>query len=440
MKMRKRNIVLVGAGSEQFTTGLIADLIAEGGEWDVRLVDIDEKALEIAYLIAEKMIKAKDAHITLQRSTDRKKMFSGADAIVVTIAVGGRRAWEKDVFIPREYGIFQPVGDTIMPGGISRALRVIPQMVDIANDAAVIAPKAHFFNYSNPMAAICRAIRKATPVKVVGLCHGVPGTTRYLANFIGVPFEKCEFVGIGMNHLTWIMEFKANGSDAWPLVKKKIEELRSAGKPLGNDPDNQLSWGLFEIFGAFPAVLDRHVSEFFPQFHRTGEHYGKKLGVDRFSFEAVVKDGDEHFALIADQAYGKKPLDKSMFHQSLGEHEQLVCILNALEKSKSSVFSVIIPNTGQVSNLPLEFALECPAKISKSGIIPLKIGEIPTGLRATVEKALLTIELTVEAALECSREKFIQALIVDGSVKSLDEAKNLADDLIKAHKQHLQGW
>ena len=440
MKRQKRNIVIVGAGSAAFTIGLIADLIAHGGEWNAGLVDINEDALETACLLAGRMVKAKNAPITIQGSADRKELFPRADAIVTTIAVGGRRAWEKDVLIPRKYGIFQPVGDTIMPGGISRALRLIPQMVGIAGDAAALAPQAHFFNYSNPMAAICRAVRKATPVRVVGLCHGVMYAEQYLANFINVPFGRCDFTAVGINHLTWILGFRADGKDAWPMVKKRNEELKAADKPLGDDPDNQLSWELFESFGAFPAVLDRHVAEFFPQFHRTGGHYGKKLGVDRFSFEDTVERGDKGFARMAEYAYGKIPLDEFMFHKSAGEYEQVVCILDALEKDDGRVFSVIIPNAGQVSNLPADFVLECPARISRRGISPLEIGEIPTGIRATLEKAFLTIELTVEAALERDRKKFVQALIVDGSVDSEKDANALADELIDAHREYLPGW
>jgi alpha-galactosidase len=84
--------------------------------------------------------------------------------------------------------------------------------------------------------------------------------------------------------------------------------------------------------------------------------------------------------------------------------------------------------------------LECPARISAKGIKPVKVGDIPTMCRATVEKALLVVELTVEAALERDRDKLVQALIFDGSVKSTADAGRLADDLLAAHKEHLPGW
>jgi alpha-galactosidase len=186
--------------------------------------------------------------------------------------------------------------------------------------------------------------------------------------------------------------------------------------------------------------MDRHVTEFFPQFFRDGRHYGKRLGVDRFSFERTIAGGDRGFRAMADQASGRAPLDQSVFKRTSGEHEKFVEILDTLDGSRAKVFSVNLPNTGQVTNLPRDFVIECPARISKKGITPLPLGEIPTGVAATVEKALLTVELTVEAALERDRRKLVQALVMDGSVKSLAEAGKLADELVKAHKKHLPGW
>ena len=119
-------------------------------------------------------------------TTDRRAVLNGADYVVTTIAVGGRAGWQRDIEIPRAYGIFQPVGDTALPGGISRAMRMIPQMIAIARDIAELCPDAVFFNYSNPMTAICRAIRKDTGVPVIGLCHGVHHVEGQIARFLGV--------------------------------------------------------------------------------------------------------------------------------------------------------------------------------------------------------------------------------------------------------------
>jgi len=146
--MRRKKIVLIGAGSAVFTRGLVADLILNPdlGPWMLGLVDIDPKALHAADGLARRMVLAREADIEIEGSTDRRDVLTGADVVVATVGVGGRRAWETDVFIPRKYGVYQPVGDSVMPGGISRAMRMIPALVDVAKDIKVLCPDALFVN------------------------------------------------------------------------------------------------------------------------------------------------------------------------------------------------------------------------------------------------------------------------------------------------------
>ena len=131
----RNKIVLIGAGSAVFTKGLVLDILErKEQQWHVALVDTDEHALNTIRRVCEKMIAHMGTDTELSASTDRCDVLPGADYVVSTIGVGGRRAWEQDVFIPRKYGVYQPVGDTIGPGGISRAMRMIPQLVDIAKE------------------------------------------------------------------------------------------------------------------------------------------------------------------------------------------------------------------------------------------------------------------------------------------------------------------
>jgi alpha-galactosidase len=207
--MAKKRIVLVGAGSAVFTQGLIADLIlAPPGPWELALVDIDPVALEAAVGLARRMVEARDAAITIEATTDRRDVLHAADVVVTTIGVGGRRAWEQDVLIPRKYGIYQPVGDSVMPGGISRAMRMIPALIDIARDVQSLCPSALFFNYSNPMTATCWAVRQATGIDVVGLCHGAFSVEHQLAELIGAPAHAVTSLAVGLNHLTFFYDLR----------------------------------------------------------------------------------------------------------------------------------------------------------------------------------------------------------------------------------------
>jgi alpha-galactosidase len=436
----QEKIVLIGAGSAMFTRGLVTDLIRRGEALELGLVDIDPEALTVAEGLTRKMIAAGKAPIRLAASTDRRDILPGATVVICTVGVGGRRAWEQDVFIPRKYGIFQPVGDSVMPGGTSRALRMIPAMVAIAEDVLELCPQALFFNYGNPMAPVCRAIRKATGAPVVGLCHGVFGVAGYLAGALGVDLATLRYTAVGMNHMTWFTEVRVNGQDAMPrlhdVAKHKIAEA-AEGKV-----DNPFSWQMLQLFGAFPAVLDRHVTEFFPQLFATGE-YGigaaerKTLGVDVFSLEETIAYGDRIYAQMKEDALSQEPLPADYFERVGGEHEQVVEIIDSIRRDTGRIYSVNLPNTGQVPNLPMDAIIEAPAVAEANGLRAITQPELPVGIVGTLATRLAWVETVVEAALEGSRDTFVQALILDGAVRSVQMAEELADELLAAHAAYL---
>ena len=433
----KEKYVLIGAGSAMFTRGLVADLIRRGQECDLALVDIDPTALAVAEGLSRKMIEARKAPIRLAASTDRREVLAGATAIICTIGVGGRRAWEQDVLIPRTYGIYQPVGDSVMPGGTSRALRMIPAMVAIAEDVLDLAPTALFFNYGNPMGPVCRAVRKATGAEMVGLCHGVFHVGHFLADVLGVDRSRFDYTAVGMNHLTWFTQVRVDGTDAMPRLQRIAAEKLSQRDKVSPEELNPFSWELFRLFGAFPAVMDRHVSEFFPQFFAGGEYYGRKLGVDAYSFEDTIAWGDRIFEEMKEVAFSDRPLDEDYFERISGEHEQVIEIIESIRTDAGRIYSANLPNRGQAPNLPPEAIIESPAAAGRSGLRPIDQPPLPSGIAGALASKFAWVETTVEAALEGSREKFIQALVLDGSVKSLDMAAELGDELLAAQAEYL---
>ncbi len=456
--MDRRKIVLIGAGSAMFTQGLVADLILSGKPWRLGLVDIDPKALDVAAGLSRRMAQAREADIVVDASTDRRDLLPGADVVVTTIGVGGRRAWEADVFIPRKYGIFQPVGDTIMPGGISRALRMVPAMVDIARDVEKLAPQARFFNYANPMTVNCWAVRKATGADMVGLCIGVVEVQNDLARYIGAPLNEVTCQAVGVNHFTWLYDLRWRGQDAWPLVRAQLARERGEAAPAattteqapGGDTtliaaeqrrfraaDSPFTWSLFETYGAYPAVHDRHVSEFFPERFPQGRYYGKTLGVDAFSFEGTIHHGDRIYEDMRAQAAGEKPLSEKVFERAEGEHSQLLEILRSLDEDRREVYSANLPNRGAVPNLPADAVLELSAAATGRGLQPLQVLDFPDRLAALIIRKLAGQALTVEAALTGQTQLFVEALLADGAVTDVSTARKLADELLRAHKQYL---
>lgn len=434
--MPPRKLTLIGAGSAMFTQGLVADMILSGQPWQLGLVDIDPDALAVAEGLSRKMVALRGADITICASTDRRDVLTGSDVVVTTIGVGGRRGWESDVFIPRQFGIYQPVGDTIMAGGISRALRLVPAMIGIAADVRQLCPNALFINYANPMSVICRAVRRATGTPVVGLCIGVYEVCHELADFIGAPRGEVTCLAAGVNHFTWVYDLRWNGQDAWPLVR---DRLADASHPVTQAAraHNPFSWSLFEAYGAYPAVNDRHVSEFFPERFPGGAYYGKRLGVDAFSFEGTIAWGDKIYEQMRGQASGAAPLDPRVFDRDAGEHSQLLEILDGIAGDTRPFFTANLPNRGAVPNLPADAILELTSTATGRGIRALHAPDFPEALAAPLIRKIAGQEVTVEAALRGDRKLVVEALLLDGCVTDAQKAGKLADALLKAHAKDL---
>ncbi len=450
----RRKLVLIGAGSTVFTQRLVADIILSGeiDQWELGLVDIDPVTLDAVDRLVRKMLALKGVYFPITSTVNRRDVLPGADFVVTTIAVGGRRGWDQDVQVPRRHGIFQPVGDTMMPGGISRAMRMIPQMIAIAEDVAQLCPDAYFLNYSNPMTAVCRGIRKKTGVPVIGLCHGVHYVEGVLARFLGVDEGTIASYGYGLNHLTLLTHITYNGRDAMPLLRAKFEEQRGTFEQeirdkrdwpngiTGRAPrtsDDPLTWSIFDRYGVLPVALDRHITEFFPERFPGGKYHGRTLGVDAFSIDGRIALGDTWFEEMLAVAHSKDPLPASYFENVPGESEQLKEIMQSLLLNKREIFSVNMPNSGTVPGLPEEAVLEMPAAAGAAGFTPLQSKALPAALTAKLLSKIAAVEVTVEAALTGSFSLFVEALLTDGSVSDPDLAVALAKDLIEAHKQYL---
>ncbi len=143
--------------------------------------------------------------------------MTGADYVIISVLVGGYEAIEREIDIPKRYGVDQAIGDTLTPGGIMRCLRTLPQLLEIGRDVMTHCPDAWVLNYTNPMAMLCWGMNEALPgIRLVGLCHSVQHTTAQWAHRLKVPLEEVEFECAGLNHQAWIFRFEHQGRDLLP--------------------------------------------------------------------------------------------------------------------------------------------------------------------------------------------------------------------------------
>jgi len=447
----KEQVVIIGAGSAYFTRKLVVDLIERGEPMDLGLVDTDETACETAEKLSRKMVALRQAPITVRASTDRRELLPGATVVISTIAVGGRRAWDTDVMISRKYGVYHPGGDTAMPAGTSRSLRAIPPAVAVAQDVVELAPGALYFNYTNPMAVICRAIRKETEADVVGLCTGVRDVGRGIAGMLDVDPSRLRYNAVGINHLTWFTEIRVDGIDAKPRLREiaaeHVRKARELAVSADDSPEKQsvrheisrlepFCCGLFLLLDAFPAVGDGHVVEFFPHLIR-GErsYFGTTLGLGS---ERQRSRQDEDFARMQEEAFSPNPLPSDYLEKVAdGHREDVVPIVCSIRADDGAVYSANLPNHGWVPNLPGDAIIEGPTVATAAGLRPIAQPPLSPGVAGTLATRFQWVETVVEAAVEGNRDKVAAALLLDGAVASIDDAESLTDELLAAHADHL---
>ena len=218
-------IVFIGAGSLGFTRGLVRDILTFPLLRDstLALVDIDRDRLNFARRAVQSIVERGKYPAKVIATMDRKEALKGADAVLCTILAGGVRIFRYDIEIPKKYGIDTNIGDTRSVSGVFRALRTIPVMLDICQDIEKLCPGAIFLNYTNPMSMNCHAMQRKFPHLIIsGLCHSVQGTAMMLANWIKTPMDQITYVCAGINHQAWFIEFKKNGKDAYPLLRKAV--------------------------------------------------------------------------------------------------------------------------------------------------------------------------------------------------------------------------
>ncbi len=419
-----KRIVIIGAGSH-FTPGLLGDFISasELAGSVIVLHDIEPFGMEIMEKLGKRIVEEKDASLKIESTLDRREALKGADFVISTIRVGALDAHALDINIPLKYQIYQGVGDTVGPGGLFAAFRHIPVTVEFCRDMEELCPDAWLFNFTNPMTTICRATRKTTKIKVVGLCHGIFGTKRFLAGYLGVETNQLQIQAAGINHFTWIHDMTLNGENAYPLLKKKLAESGPSTQPV--------SFKLFDIYGLYPSPGDRHVAEFFGYFHSPEADGGKKFGLALRNVDAMKNSKDDYWNRLSAQADGSSALS------SYGSGEEVKGIITATLEDKNTIHIVNIPNKGAIPNLPDEAVVELTANIGKDGMKAICVDELPLGISTLLQNRLAQQELVVEAALTGKRNVALQALLLDPMMRSISDAESLLDEMIEAHAEHL---
>jgi alpha-galactosidase/6-phospho-beta-glucosidase family protein len=439
-------IVIIGGGSYMWGSIFLRDIFTtpELHGSNVVLEDINPERMDIVYQLGQKMLKDHNLDFKLEQTTKLDEALEGADFVILTITTGGFESMRPDLEIPWKYGVRQSVGDTTGPGGLSRALRNIPVIAEITRKVDQICPKAFFLNYTNPMSTLTRTINMHRSVKgkTVGLCHEWSGVRKKLAAIFTIDEAEIQPRVAGINHLIWLTSLVISGNDKWDEMPDITDRIL-LGEINPGEGDNtvfvdqcKLKSQLFKLYGALPAAGDRHIAEFFPSFITEETEWGAKYGFrltsieDRYELEGFIQ------GMIQAALKGDMPLEPFMAERS---GEAASEIITALTTADRYIGILNLPNSGQISNLPLESIVETYGVIDNTGADAIYFGDFSPGVQTIIEKHIRNQEMTVQAALTGDRELALQVLFNDplSSRLSVEQSKAMLDELLVAHREYL---
>ena len=423
-------ITFVGAGSVEFTQGLLADLFAfpELKNAHIALHDIDAERLSTADAAARYIARERGASPRVTAHLDRRPALEGADFVINIVQVGMGEATRTDFDVPARYGLRQTIGDTIGIGGIFRALRTFPLLRGLGEDMAAVCPNAWLLNYTNPMAMNVQYVTQATGLtRVVGLCHSVYWTMRGLADLVSVPYEEITYRAAGVNHQAWVLEFTRDGENLYPRLDAAIaadEQLR-----------RRVRVDMYRRLGYYPTETSEHSSEYVPWYLRHDSEI-ERLRVPVGAYLEIVEENVASYERSRAALAAGEPLTVE------GTMEYAPQVIHSMVTGTPRVIYGNVPNTnGLISNLPTHGTVEVPCVVDGSGVQPTGFGALPPQLAALNRTYLSMNDLVVRAAVEDDPRHIRHAAMIDpatAATLTVDQIWQLCDDMVRAHADRLQ--
>ncbi len=457
-------ITVIGAGSTEFAENTFSSLLRSerlrGSA--LALVDINADSLDISRRLAERLNREWNSRMTITAYTHHCDALDGAGFVVNAIEVGAREnLWRKDFEIPLKYGVRQPYAENGGPGGFAHAARNIGPILQIARDMEQACPEAWFVNFTNPMIRICDALHRHSRIKSVGLCHqiyaGYVMVGAALAKDLGIEVPP-ELTGMhadvvqyvaqhrvrqqivplvdiraaGLNHFSWILSIhdRRTGEDLYPLFRKRFFELDPKFEPLTRD--------VFSAFGLFPVPGDTHLCEYLPWMSDPVTKPWEKYDIKLYDWDLWAGVRDFSLDRLNDMADGRMTIEGLLDTDSEGALEM---IENVAGGTTHYHLAANLPNGGQITNLPIGATVETPVVVDGAGIHPVHVGALPEPIAELCRRETTAAQLCVDAAVEGSREKALQCLLLDPVTRDVETAKKILDDYLVSYKEYLpQFW
>ncbi len=454
MSLTNVKIVLIGAGSEEFGPASIRDVLLSDAlaECNLHLVlmDVSESGLKRHQEYAEEVAGRLSRKVQISHTTGLETALNEADFVITSIELRRYFYWSQDFHIPRKYGFRQIYGENGGPGGLFHALRNYAPMLEIAQAVVRICPGAWILNYTNPLTKICEMLSKCTGARIIGLCHGVMQGKRQLARLLDMEVGDLQAYASGLNHFTWFHSIhdRKSGKDLYP----RLQQIESKAHWLAEWDEIALSRMLFRVFGLYPSPGANHIGEYvrwaseFLASSKLQYFYDPKAGdpwqentppTFVYNLDSKPTSGPLNPAEPIAAMYPKKPkYDRDNLQPS---GELAIPIIEGLACGKEHELAAVnISNKGgYVPGLPEEAVVEVPATVDATGLHPMKMPALPEGALALLRTQASIHKLLVEAFQERSRNKLLQALLLDPTTKSYHNSVHLLNEMFALQKEVL---
>jgi alpha-galactosidase len=442
-KMRETRICYIGGGSAEWAVKLMRDLaLQQHLTGELRLYDIDSAAAETNRHLGTMLFAHPDATAKFRVwcPGEMEAALDGADVVIVSIEPGPTEMRYCDLEIPARYGIMQPVGDTTGPGGILRAWRAVPIIVDLSEKIRAYAPEAWVVNYTNPMTLCTAALFEGYPrIRAVGCCHEVPTIRRHLEEFFGVRAARVSDESnaihmevAGVNHFVFASAIQMQGEDLLSQLKVHAErpETRTDMRHIAAERkareawfehDHRIALEFLRRFGVYGCAGDRHLAEFVPWF-LSSEAELERYGVVATPYWWRKRRADDRTA--------RRPEEEARVLKPSGEEG--VALIDALLGGVETRTNVNLPNRGQIPWLPRGHIVETYATVQRDAISPETPPRLGTAPEELVRRVAAVQTLALQAAIERDQRTLLEAVLTDPLVHlPVSDAERMVAEMIE---------
>lgn len=431
-------LAVIGAGSAQFSLGLVRDLCLTDSlaGSSIVLMDLDQQRLDATTSLARRYAAEIGQDLKFEQTTNRQKALEGADFVINTALAGGHSREEAERALVQSCGYYRGLYPS------ESGFFQYDLMLEVARDIERICPDAWLIQSSNPVYDGVTLITRETNVKTVGLCHGPFGGIREIANVLGLDYDQITFEAPGVNHCVWLTSFRYKGEDAFPLLDKwvteKSEDYWRTWTPKFHDTQmSPAAIHMYKLFGALPlGDASRAIWTDAWWYNKDLESKKRWWGPDGgFDSEIGWQIYLDHLTedLDAIAAAANDPTSKltKLFPPKMSG-EQMVPIIDALHNDRRGNFIVNVANNGAIDGIPDNVAVEVQAVVDGRGIRPLRTPKLPDlVMLGAIMPQILVMERRLAAFKTKDTRFFLQYLLFEHRTRSLEHAEETLDAIMK---------